>query len=395
MGPAPSTVKKKPEKSNKQMGSTPLRRSERGKNPVDVYASNVKSTKKSRDISKEVAEEGSRDSNGGSKKRKRYDAIEFKARKSPSFQKQMGPTTWSESGKNPVDVPASNVKSIEKSVVTEKGSRDSNGGSKKRKRYDAGEFKSRKSPRFQKQMGPTTRSAVKKKPEKSEKIGSTPLRRSERGKNPVDVHASNVKSTEKSGDISKEIAEEGSRDSNGGSKKRKRYDAVEFKARKSPSFQKQMGPTTRSAVKKKPEKSEKIGSTPLRRSESGKNPVDVPASNIKSIEKSGDISKEIAEEGSRDSNGGSKKRKRYDAGEFKSRKSPRFQKQMGPTTRSAVKKKPEKSEKIGSTPLRRSERGKNPVDVPALNVKSTEKSGDISKEIAEEGSRDSNGGSKK
>ncbi|GKD65627.1 hypothetical protein Tco_1307735 [Tanacetum coccineum] len=44
MGPAPSTVKKKPEKSNKQMGSTPLRRSERGKNPVDVHASNVKST---------------------------------------------------------------------------------------------------------------------------------------------------------------------------------------------------------------------------------------------------------------------------------------------------------------------------------------------------------------
>ncbi|GJU25975.1 hypothetical protein Tco_1164596 [Tanacetum coccineum] len=213
-------------------------------------------------------------------------------------------------------------------------------------------------------MGPAP-STVKKKPEKSNKqMGSTPLRRSERGKNPVDVHASNVKSTEKSGDISKEIAEEGSRDSNGGSKKRKRYDAVEFKARKSPSFQKQMGPTTRSAVKKKPEKSEKIGSTPLRRSESGKNPVDVPASNVKSIEKS-----VVTEEGSRDSNGGSKKRKRYDAGEFKSRKSPRFQKQMGPTTRSAVKKKPEKSEKIGSTPLRRSERGKNPVDVPALNVK--------------------------
>ncbi|GKG42346.1 hypothetical protein Tco_0476644, partial [Tanacetum coccineum] len=31
---ASSTVKKKPEKSNKQMGSTPLRRSKRGKNPV-------------------------------------------------------------------------------------------------------------------------------------------------------------------------------------------------------------------------------------------------------------------------------------------------------------------------------------------------------------------------
>ncbi|GJX71448.1 hypothetical protein Tco_0308619 [Tanacetum coccineum] len=213
-------------------------------------------------------------------------------------------------------------------------------------------------------MGPAP-STVKKKPEKSNKqMGSTPLRRSERGKNRVDVHASNIKSTEKSGDISKEIAEEGSRDSNGGSKKRKRYDAVEFKARKSPSFQKQMGPTTRSAVKKKPEKSEKIGSTPLRRSESGKNCVDVPASNVKSIEKS-----MVTEEGSRDSNGGSKKRKRYDAGEFKSRKSLRFQKQMGPTTRSAAKKKPEKSEKIGSTPLRRSERGKNPVDVPALNVK--------------------------
>ncbi|GJR27284.1 MADS-box transcription factor 23-like protein isoform X3 [Tanacetum coccineum] len=96
MGPAPSTVKKKPEKSNKQMGSTPLRRSERGKNPVDVHASNVKSTEKSGDISKEIAEEGSRDSNGGSKKQKRYDAVEFKARKSPSFQKQMGPTTRSE-----------------------------------------------------------------------------------------------------------------------------------------------------------------------------------------------------------------------------------------------------------------------------------------------------------
>ncbi|GJZ87739.1 hypothetical protein Tco_0659349 [Tanacetum coccineum] len=156
-------------------------------------------------------------------------------------------------------------------------------------------------------------------------MGSTPLRRSERGKNPVDVHASNVKSTKKSGDISKEIAEEGSRDSNG-------------------------------------EKSEKIGSTPLRRSENGKNPVDVPASNVKSIEKS-----VVTEEGSRDSNGGSKKRKRYDAGEFKSRKSPRFQKQMGPTTRSAVKKKPEKSEKIGLTPLRRSERGKNPVGQMVVN----------------------------
>ncbi|GJW87771.1 hypothetical protein Tco_0163111 [Tanacetum coccineum] len=190
------------------------------------------------------------------------------------------------------------------------------------------------------------------------------MRRSERGKNPVDVHASNVKSTEKSGDISKEIAEERSQDSNGGSKKRKRYDAVEFKAQKSPSFQKQMRPTTRSAVKKKPEKSEKIGSTPMRRSESGKNPVYVPASNVKSIEKS-----VVTEEGGRDSNRGSKKWIRYDAGEFKSRKSPRFQKQMEPTTRSAVKKKPEKSEKIGSTPLRRSERGKNPVDVPALNVK--------------------------
>nr|GEU66678.1 hypothetical protein [Tanacetum cinerariifolium] len=227
----------------------------------------------------------------------------------------------------------------------------------------------RKSPRFQKQMGPAP-STVKKKPEKSNKqMGSTPLRRSERGKNPVDVHASNVKSTKKSADILEEIEEEGSRDSNGGSKKRKRYDSVEFKARKSPRFQKQMGPTTRSAVKKKPEKSEKIGSTPFRRSERGKNPVDVPASNVKSIEKSADISEEIEEEGSRDSNGGSKKRKRYDAVEFKAQKSPRFQKQMGPTIRSAVKKKPEKSEKIGSTPLRRSERGKNPVDVPASNVK--------------------------
>ncbi|GJX49315.1 hypothetical protein Tco_0276160 [Tanacetum coccineum] len=125
-----------------------------------------------------------------------------------------------------------------------------------------------------------------------------------------------------------------------------------------------MGPTP-STVKKKPEKSNKqMGLIHLRRSERGKNPVDVHASNLKSTEKS-----VVTEEGSRDSNGGSKKRKRYDAGEFKSRKSPRFQKHMGPTTRFAVKKKPEKSEKIGSTPLRRSERGKNPVDVPALNVK--------------------------
>ncbi|GJX51608.1 hypothetical protein Tco_0278453 [Tanacetum coccineum] len=211
-------------------------------------------------------------------------------------------------------------------------------------------------------MGPAP-STVKKKPEKSNKqMGSTPLRRSKSGKNPVDVHASNVESAEKSKDISKEIAEEGSRDSNGGSKKRKRYDVVDFKARKSPSFQKQMGPTTRSAVKKKPEKSEKIGSTPLRRSESGKNPVDVPASNVKSIEKF-----VVTEKGSRDSNGGSKKWKMYDASEFKSQKYPRFQKQMGPTTRFAVKKKPEKSEKIGSTPLRRSERGKNPVGQVVVN----------------------------
>ncbi|GJZ85301.1 P-loop containing nucleoside triphosphate hydrolase [Tanacetum coccineum] len=158
-------------------------------------------------------------------------------------------------------------------------------------------------------------------------MGLTPLRRSERGKNPVDVHASNVKSTEKSRDISKEIAEEGSRDSN----------------------------ETR--------KNEKIGSTPLRRSESGKNPVDVPASNVKSIEKS-----MVTEEGSRDSNGGSKKWKWYDAGEFKSQKSPRFHKQIGPTTWSAIKKKkPEKSEKIGSTPLRRSERGKNHVGQVVVN----------------------------
>ncbi|GJY95211.1 hypothetical protein Tco_0511572 [Tanacetum coccineum] len=132
-------------------------------------------------------------------------------------------------------------------------------------------------------MGPAP-STVKKKPEKSNKqMGSTPLRRSKRGKNHVDVHASKVKSTEKSGDISIEIAEEGSRDSNGGSKKQKRYDAVEFKDRKSPSFQKQMGPTTRSAVKKKPEKSEKIGSTPWRRSESGKNPVDVVRNGLNGI----------------------------------------------------------------------------------------------------------------
>ncbi|GKA05477.1 hypothetical protein Tco_0684597 [Tanacetum coccineum] len=123
MGPAPSTVKKKPRKT----------------------ASNVKVNRKSGTYQKRIAEEGSQDAN-----------VE------------------------PFEIPASNVKSIEKSVVTEEGSRDSNGGSKKRKRYDAGEFKSRKSPRFQKQMGLTTRSAVKKKLEKSEKIGSTPLRRSER-----------------------------------------------------------------------------------------------------------------------------------------------------------------------------------------------------------------------
>ncbi|GJW69318.1 P-loop containing nucleoside triphosphate hydrolase [Tanacetum coccineum] len=187
-------------------------------------------------------------------------------------------------------------------------------------------------------MGPAP-STVKKKPEKSNKqMGSTPLRRSERGKNPVDVHASNVKSTEKSGDISKEIAEEGSRDSNGGSKKRKRYDAVEFKARKSPSFQKQMGPTTRSAVKKKPEKSEKIGSTPLRRSERGKNPVGQVV-----------VNDEIS------LNGPAHETQIVDL--MESGKEDQESREVAP------------AEKIGSTPLRRSERGKNPVDVPALNVK--------------------------
>nr|GEX91799.1 hypothetical protein [Tanacetum cinerariifolium] len=59
MGPTPSTVNKKPEKSKKLIGSTPLRRSERGKNLVDVHAANVKSTEKSADISRESAEEGS------------------------------------------------------------------------------------------------------------------------------------------------------------------------------------------------------------------------------------------------------------------------------------------------------------------------------------------------
>nr|GEX05481.1 hypothetical protein [Tanacetum cinerariifolium] len=82
MSPTPSTVKEKPHKSDKQMGSTPLRRCERGKNHVDVHASNVKSREKSVVIS----EEGSRDSNGGSKNRKRYHAVEFKAQKSPRFQ---------------------------------------------------------------------------------------------------------------------------------------------------------------------------------------------------------------------------------------------------------------------------------------------------------------------
>ncbi|GJZ32920.1 P-loop containing nucleoside triphosphate hydrolase, partial [Tanacetum coccineum] len=92
----------------------------------------------------------------------------------------------------------------------------------------------RKSPRFEKQMGPTP-STIKKKPEQSEKhIGSTPLRRSGRGKKPVDVPASKVKSTKKSADISEESAEDGSRDSNGGIKKRKRYNAVEFTARYKP-----------------------------------------------------------------------------------------------------------------------------------------------------------------
>nr|GFA10319.1 hypothetical protein [Tanacetum cinerariifolium] len=37
-------------------------------------------------ISEQSAEEGSRDSNGGTKKRKRHHAVEFKARKSPRFQ---------------------------------------------------------------------------------------------------------------------------------------------------------------------------------------------------------------------------------------------------------------------------------------------------------------------
>nr|GFA97378.1 hypothetical protein [Tanacetum cinerariifolium] len=109
----------------------------------------------------------------------------------------------------------------------------------------------------------------------------------------------------------KDSAEEGSRDSIGGSKKRKTYHAVEFKARKSPRFLKQTWPTP-STLKKKPETSEKqMGSTPLRMFEKGKNHVDVPVSPVKSTEKSVDISEESAEDGSRDSNVGSKKQKRY------------------------------------------------------------------------------------
>nr|GFC91620.1 helicase protein MOM1-like [Tanacetum cinerariifolium] len=97
------------------------------------------------------------------------------------------------------------------SVLTRSGRKTSTG-----KQATTNPLNTRKSPRFQKQMAPTP-STVKKKPQKSEKqMGSAPLRRSERGKNHVDVHASNVKSREKSTDISEQSAEEGSRDSNGG-----------------------------------------------------------------------------------------------------------------------------------------------------------------------------------
>nr|GFC59139.1 hypothetical protein [Tanacetum cinerariifolium] len=58
--------------------STPLR-FERGKNHVDVPVSPVKSTEKSVDISEESPEDGSRDSNVGSKKQKRYHVIELMA----------------------------------------------------------------------------------------------------------------------------------------------------------------------------------------------------------------------------------------------------------------------------------------------------------------------------
>nr|GEY70346.1 hypothetical protein [Tanacetum cinerariifolium] len=75
----PRLLLKRNQTSEKQMGSTPLRRFERGKNHVDVPISPVKSTEKSVDISKESAEDGSRDSNVGSKKQKRYHVIELMA----------------------------------------------------------------------------------------------------------------------------------------------------------------------------------------------------------------------------------------------------------------------------------------------------------------------------
>nr|GFB37479.1 hypothetical protein [Tanacetum cinerariifolium] len=63
---------------------------------------------------------------------------------------------------------------------------------KKRKTYHAVEFKARKSSRFLKQTGPTP-STLKKKPETSEKqMGSTPLRRSERGSHTSKKHVGNA-----------------------------------------------------------------------------------------------------------------------------------------------------------------------------------------------------------
>ncbi|GJZ61694.1 helicase protein MOM1-like protein isoform X1 [Tanacetum coccineum] len=90
----------------------------------------------------------------------------------------------------------------------------------------------RKSTRFENQTAPVITS-VKKRPEKSEKqVGPSRLRRSERGKNPVDVPASNIKSAEeKTADISKESAEDVNNEMREvGGRKRKRFNAIRFKA---------------------------------------------------------------------------------------------------------------------------------------------------------------------
>ncbi|PWA96956.1 P-loop containing nucleoside triphosphate hydrolase [Artemisia annua] len=78
--PVATFVKKRPENNEKQMGPSPLRRSERGKNLDDGPATNVQSTE---DVNKDGNTETQDPPEVSGRKRKRFNAIRFKARFKP------------------------------------------------------------------------------------------------------------------------------------------------------------------------------------------------------------------------------------------------------------------------------------------------------------------------